>query len=220
MRRPSLPLLIAVLALSACGDAGQRATDAERADEQATAKAAGLGAEDAPSGWKVTPVQGTPELVDDCRGFEEAEDDRTALASAPDFDDPEERFSVQDGIYLFPDAEAAQNAFEDMRGGDADACIAKDFRTVVEQQSSLEVGDHETEPLEVAPVSDDVYGERIRIALGDGEATVEVTMDVVLLRAGRGISFLVFTGQEEPFDDALRAQLTQVAGKRLAAGAG
>jgi hypothetical protein len=223
MRRLLPFLVLLILAATACGnDVGDasRTPSATEADEEAVAKASTLQSEDVPAGWKLTPSEGGPDMFGECRGFEDAEDFSTAVTDSPDFDHPGEQFSVLDTVYLFPDEISAKNAFSGMRAADMPRCFDEEMQRFFEAYDvPVEVGKTVGEALDVAKLGDEIHGERVTMPFDDGTEATQISADTVLVRGGRAVSFLVFLGHDEPFDDALRAKLTETAASRLEANA-
>lgn len=230
MSRVLALLAAATLALSACGDAEQGAggsselrgkvTPEPAAEDLAAGKASTLQPEDFPAGWTSTPANDAPDMITKCKGFEDAKALSTARADAPDYEDASESFAVIDSVYMYPDATAAENGLAMMRGAEMHVCFGEEIgRVAATQGQGVELGEVTSTPLDAGMVGDEVDAGRIKVPLTIQGETLDMTIDLVLLRGGRGISFLAFMGYADPFDDELRAQLTEANAKRLAANA-
>jgi hypothetical protein len=69
--------------------------------------------------------------------------------------------------------------------------------------------------LNVHGVGDDTAAARFTVPVRKSGFDVDVTVDLVFVRASRALSILAFASVLTPFDDDLRAALTRTAARRL-----
>jgi hypothetical protein len=184
------------------------------ADDEIAAEFATLKLEDFPAGW--TETEDPENLESRCKDVEAAKELASARANSSRFNQGQTTL-VQNAIYVFEVEATAQEAFGMVSGEDTQACYSEAVTGAFAGQAGIETGEPETAPLEVAAVGDEHAAARVTIPIADQGLEVNATIDLVFVRAGRGLSLNLFVNALAPFDAPLRDQLTAATVDRLAA---
>ena len=118
---------------------------------------------------------------------------------------------------MFDDEPTAQEAFKLVSGEETQACYSESVSGAFAEQAGIESGTPQTAPLEVAATGDEHAASRVTLPVKAQGIEATVTIDLVFVRAGRGISLNLFVNALAPFEDALRDQLLAATVARLAA---
>ena len=167
--------------------------------------------EDFPSGWTEAGDEGDRTR---CEGVEEAKRATTARVTSPRFREGENT-DVQNTIYVFADEGAAEQALTQLAAEDTRACYAKGVTDALKAAGGLEVGDAESARLSLDPLGDQREAARVTVPVSSDGVDVDVFVDLVFVRADRGISLGLFIHTVTAFDDELRGQLTSTSVRRL-----
>jgi len=168
--------------------------------------------EDFPSGWTA---------VDDdsgrarCEGVQRAKKATTARATSRRFGKGENT-AVQNVIYVYGDEAAAEQAFSELAAEDTRTCYAKSIADAIASAGGLKVGKTESGRLSLDPLGDERDAARVTVPVTTAQGLdVDVIVDLIFVRADRGISLGLFIDALSPFDEDLQAQLTATSVRRL-----
>jgi hypothetical protein len=240
-RAVTLLMFGAALTLGACGDADPPAEPTPAADTAAqdnatatpdeaaeptvepivdeaadkeVARAALLTLDDFPSGWTEADDPGETNQ-NSCPEIEDAKAAVSARASSPSFS--EDTAEVTNTVYVFPDEDAAREAYAGITSAETRACIGDRLAENLDERDDVSAGDPSTGRLSVDPLGDEREAARIAITASAQGVDVEVTADVVYVRVSRAIALNVYLNQWTEFDDTLREDLTGKVARRLSA---
>jgi hypothetical protein len=221
-----LPLVLAVVAIG-CGGGDQEEPDraatptatasptvGPAADDKSAAESAALKLEDFPTGW--TATENAENLESRCKDVEAAKTLTTARSNSPRFNRGQTTL-VQNAIYVFEDAATAEEAFDLVSGEDTQSCYSEAVTGAFAGVAGVESGEPQIAPLQTAPAGDEHAGARVTLPITADGLDVDVTIDLVFVRAGRGLSLNLFVNALAPFDPALRDKLVAATVGRLAA---
>jgi hypothetical protein len=79
----------------------------------------------------------------------------------------------------------------------------------------VKVGEPRTTHPELENIGDERDATRVAVALSAKQLKIDVIVDLVIVRTGRGLSLNLYVNVGEPFDEALRRHLTEVTVERL-----
>jgi len=177
-----------------------------RSTDQRVAKAGLLRLSDLPSGWATDDSASSNSSGADCGAIKDYKRTASALRTAPTM----ERNGwdqIQEKVAVFADGVRAEHAFAAVTSASTRACIRKFMaQTGTVGQSGQ---------LNVDRVADGTAASRITVHVESGGTQVDLTVDLVVVRAGHAIALLVFTSAFGPFDQHLRSAVTRAAGCRL-----
>jgi hypothetical protein len=122
---------------------------------------------------------------------------------------------VQNSIYLFADEPTAKTQFEQLTRKDTRSCYAQAVTKALASTGGLKVGKTESARLSIDPLGDDRDAGRITVPVTSQGVDVDVIVDVVFVRAGRGMTITLFMDLISSFDADLRDQLTATSVRRL-----
>jgi hypothetical protein len=204
---------------AASDDAQPTATAARAGDadsDKRIAQDAVLAVEDFPAGW--TAADDSDALDNSkapCDAVNDAKRSVTARANSPDFSNGETS-QVANSVWMFADEAGAERAFAALAAEKTRRCFGKSLAHGVDDPKGLAVGDVHAARLSVDPVGDDLAASRLTIAATRKGVDFDLVVDLVFVRSGRAISLSMFLRALEPFDDKLRAGLTNTSAQRLA----
>jgi hypothetical protein len=118
-------------------------------------------------------------------------------------------------VYLYADVRRARSAYAKLTSAATRRCVSAETKTKLESTGAT-LGAMRTSRLKIARVGDQSTADRIAVdyrASGGGAATL--TLDLVYVREGRGLSLLALVDETGAFDAQLRTRLTSIAGRRL-----
>jgi len=217
-------LTVAALVLVGCGGADQTPTatptatpTVQKAAERELAKQSTLQLEDFPSGWtQLDDEEHSPSI---CRTVEDVKKQTTARVTAPSFAHGSNT-QVQNTIYLFADEQRAADAFELLTSEDTRGCYVQVVTKAFSGTAGLKVGKAQSGRLSVEPLGDDRDAARITVPITAKGVDVDVVVDIVFVRAKRGMTLTLFIDLGAPFDGGLRDQLTATSVRRLSESVG
>ena len=191
----------------------------DREADGRVARQSTLTLEDFPSGWTETPDDESNDSK--CEQVEAAKAQTTARATSPRFSEGENT-QVQNSIYVFADASTAEQAFAQVSGEETRLCYADTVTEALKGQTDLDVGETQSARLSLDPVGDQREAARLTVPLSAEGVDVDLVIDLVFVRADRGLSLSLFINVSAPFDADLREELTATSVTRLsdALGAG
>ncbi|MGH2917445.1 MAG: hypothetical protein ACRDLS_02445 [Solirubrobacteraceae bacterium] len=170
---------------------------------------------DLPRGW--TPTAQTAQSRSNCAAVEAARAAVSARASSPDFSH-EPTGQVSHTVYLYGDEPQAENAYEALTISRTRRCLGDEVRArIVKEAADVDVGAVRTAPLVIDPVGEESSAARVALDYGTAGTQYTLTADLVFVRDGRGLAFLVLADETGTFDEQLRARLATVADRRLRA---
>ncbi|MDA0180199.1 hypothetical protein OJ997_07830 [Solirubrobacter phytolaccae] len=188
-------------------------------DDEQVAEASTLKAEDFPSDWTSEPRDGD-DTDSGCKDFEAAKADAAARVDADDFSKGQTTFAINT-VWIYEDEAGATEAFKSVGTEKTRECFAEALaKQLAGESDGPEVGDVTEQYLEVGEVGDEVEAGRVTIPLETGGQSIDLALDLVFARAGRGITLLGFLDVQAPFAASLRDELTNKAVDRLAENAG
>ncbi len=226
MLRALVPLALVALVIGCGGDDEPRATATPSPtatasptvtpapDDKTAAEFAALNIEDFPSGW--TANDNPENLESRCKDVETAKERASARANSPRFNTGETTL-VQNAIYVFEDEPTAQEAFALVSGTDTQDCYSEAVAEAFAGRADIETGTPQTAPLEITAFGDEHAAARVTLPIKAQGLEVNVTIDLVFVRAGRAMSLNLFVNALSPFEPALRDELLAASVDRLAA---
>lgn len=234
-------MLTIVLVLVGCGgddeDSGGGTATTERSEapsetdsreqpkveaDQRIGEKAELVLEDFPTGWQQADDEEDSERSE-CSGISDARDATSAQAFSPRFSRVENT-SAENAVYVYADEAAATDAFAGLVSSETRRCLGEEIGELLGDEEragpggKVEVGEPETSRVSIEPLGDEREAARITIPFQSQGIDVDVTIDAVFVRVGRGIAALVFVDVLSGFDEDLKAELTSKVVRRLSAG--
>ena len=177
-----------------------------------TARRAVLRLADLPGGWTASDP-GSTRKPSACAGIKQARAAVTARRNSQDFDHSPNH--VSHTVYLYADVKRARSAYAKLTSAATRTCVSAETRTKLEATLDT-VGAVRATTLKIARVGDQSTADRYALDYrADGGATATVTVTLVYVREGRGLSLLALVDETGTFDARLRTRLTSVAGGRL-----
>ena len=209
-----LKTLLATAALFA-GTAGAAHAQTPPPDSQ-LAQGALVTVHDFPSGW--TESDGSNAIRLGCPGTTHAQSVATGIARSGIIHRGTTRSSAN-AVYVFADATVAGQEFDGV-SKDTPRCYTKALRKTINAATGFHVRSIKTTQLRLAAAADDQRsGVHVRVALTARRQRVVVRtavhVDLVFVRKGRSVSLALFLREKQPFEKALRTQLTDVQATRL-----
>jgi hypothetical protein len=207
-------LPLAALALIGCGSGSDKpaATATPRSDDKQIAKEATLKLADFPDGWKGEPT--TADRTSQCPRVKEAQQLVSARNTSQSFSHGQTTLA-ENAIYVFPAVDVAQKAFALVSGPESQDCYAQTVIKAFSTQSGVKVGEPRSTHPKLEDVGDQRSATRVTVALSAKQIKVDVIVDLVIVRTGRGLSLNLYVNVAEPFDEALRVRLTEATVERL-----
>jgi hypothetical protein len=205
---PAVPralALLALLALAGCG-AAHRRSDTE------IARRAGLTLRDLPSGWKPKSSQ---RLID-CPAFRAARGTASATTRTPVFMSRGDRKELSGNVEVFASPEAARAAFLRLTAPGARGCVARTLRHTVPRMAGVRLRAVTAFVTRVDRLGDQQSGARFVVTYTYRQQRVPVYLDLLRVRAGRGIASELYVSSGAPLDGRLRYDLTALTAHRLA----
>lgn len=224
-----VPLVVSVLALSACGG-GDDGTDAlTGAEAQAAADRAMLVASDLGEGWEETgtspPEDDEGTDIDDCLSDEvaAASDDPVAESDTHEFargDEPTDQQQLQVSSIVFEDAELASRFTDELASEEVRTCLAETFQEEVGADAGTDgvdvtLGDFTAEE-DFADAGDGATRLTSPVELSAEGLTLPATVELVVVHTGQVASALVaFALGDAIPDDELASWTTALAEKQV-----
>lgn len=196
-----------------------------KATEQKIVDTAQLRLSDFPSGWQQSDDD-SDSSDSPCDGIRKAKESTTAHGSGATYAH-EDTTAATSAVYLYADENAAHTAFDQLTDRKTRVCIGKTFGEGIEkeakskgpgQSDSADVGDPTTGQLSIDPLGDERAAGRVTVPISARGINVDLILDLVFVRAGRGIGIMIYIDAFSPFDDDLRADLTGKVVRRLTVG--
>ena len=184
------------------------------ADDETAAEFAALKTEDFPTGW--TASESSENLEARCKDVEAAQKLTSARANSPRFSQGQTTL-VQNAIYVFEDEATAEEAFDQIAGEATQNCYSEAVTGAFAGLAGVESGEPQIAPLEITPIGDEHSAARVTLPISAQGLDVNVSIDLVFVRAGRALSLNLFVNALAPFDETLRDRLTAASVDRLAA---
>lgn len=205
---PRACLLLALAALAGCGGtaAPQRPSDAQIAHR------AGLTLRDLPSGWQ---RRGALRRAG-CPAFHQARRTASALAESAEFAADHDLRQVAGAVFVFKRSADARSAFADLSSPATRHCYASRLRAAVPAAMRVRLRGVTDFVTRVDPLGDEQAGSRFVVAYASGGGQGVFYIDVLVVRAGRGIATEYYTSDGAPLDGGLRYNLTALTASRLA----
>jgi hypothetical protein len=207
----------------------QTETKEEQADAAADkriAEEAVFVLEDFPTGWQQVDDEDDAQEEAPCSGIRDARDAVSARASSPEFREGESA-QAQSIAYLYPDEATATQAFGSLTSDESRACLGEAFGEALGERlgeqagpagGGAEVGEPETSRVSIEPLGDEREAVRITVSVSAEGIEVDLVIDTVFVRVGRGIALPLFVDTFSAFDEDLKADLTSTVVRRLSAG--
>ena len=230
--RATLIPIFASFALAACGgndgpatQQGPRpapSTDASTestspaADDKAAIRKALLVLTDLPTGWTGSDDEDESD-PSDCAAIRSARSAASARDSSRDFAH-QPTGQVSHSVYLYSDEQRAASAYRDLVTQESRTCLGSQLRDRLSRetvQKDVKVGDVETSELAIDPAGEQSSASRVSLDYSTSGLDLTLATDLVYIREGRGISFLVLVDETATFDEQLRARLASVVARKL-----
>lgn len=241
IRRILAGLLSLSLVVAACGDDDATSADdaettttsttaapddaASTGDDQSIAESALLQLSDFPDGWQEQPpdedeVDDTEsqQRIADCIGVDyERIYGEDADADSPTFASPEGA-EVSNSAGVEASEEEAAFAFETLSSDTAIDCIAQEFQNFLAERAptdGVEVGEVSINRMSFADQGEESAAYRVTVPLVANGQEVDVYVDIVVARVGRGGVTVQALSIFEPFPTEDLARYTEIAVDRL-----
>jgi hypothetical protein len=202
-------------AFAACGQDAQRTAAAE----QRIGAGAQLRLADFPSGWEDGGRNESPPSR--CPAVKEAKRTVSARVTSAVFAHGKNT-QAESAVYLYSDAATAQQSFAALTTSATRACLARELAARLEKaarasHARLAVGQPRTGRVALDRLGDERNAARITLPVRTRATDVDLIVDIVYIRVGRGLALPFFVDALAPFDPDLRADLTGKVVHRLAA---
>jgi hypothetical protein len=204
-----------VLCLAGCGGSGSAAPPKpDPASDDKVAAAAVFKLADFPSGFEDTGGGG--DEATGCAPIDEARKLATGQDTGARFES-QQTAQVQNSAFVFPDEKTALKGYARVANQATTKCLADALTGGISSDPTAEVGGIRTASLAVDAPGDQSEGTRIVAPVASEGRKAEIYVDVVYVRAGRGVILAYFVEAFEPFDEQLRGELLAKLVPRLAA---
>lgn len=237
-RRFLMALLSCALLLAACGDDSDSSADGtttsttaatttepDAGEDQAIAEAGLLELSDFPAGWEEQPADEediddteSKQRIADCIGVEYdriyGDDDE---AESPTFTSPEGA-EVSNSAGVEASEDEAVFVFETLSSDDAIGCISEEFQSFIAETAAtegVEIGEASLNRVSPPDVGDASAAYRVTLPVEAQGQSVDVFVDIVVARVGRGGVTVQALNLFEPFDSGQLAKYTEIAVERL-----
>jgi len=191
-----------------------RTAAADAGADKQLAEESTLKAEDFPEGWTSEP--GDQDDTDSgCPDWENAKQSASARVDSDEFA-KSDTTQVINTVYIYADDAGATEAFKAIGNSKTRECFAESLAKQLTTGGGVEIGEITDKEIDAPSVGDEVAAGRLTIPIKAGADSIDFNVDLVFARAGRGVQLLGFMNAQDPFDDALREELTKTATERLA----
>ena len=205
---PRACLLLPLLALAGCGGAAA----AHGPGDAQIARRAGLTLSDLPSGWRTRK----PKRLVDCPAFRAARGTASASARSPVFMSHDDTKELSGTVEVYASRQAARGAFLRLTAPGSRGCVARTLRRTVPGMAGIRVRGVTDFVTRVDPLGDEQAGSRFAVAYATARGQGVFYIDMLVVRAGRGIATESYTSDSAPLDGGLRYNLTALTARRLA----
>jgi hypothetical protein len=185
----------------------------DRAADRRVARRSALRLDDLPPGWTKADDETSP-TRSDCGRVEAVKARTTARTTSPRFNHGAAA-QVSNSIYVFGDAATAEEAFSELTTRAARRCYSRAVTDALRAEPGVDVGRAESARVSLNPLGDQRRGSRVTVPVSARGINVDVVIDLVFVRADRGLSLCLFIGVVSPFDDDVRDHLTADTVRRL-----
>jgi hypothetical protein len=202
------------------GSAGRAASSVTPtpAQERVIARRAQLRLGDFPANWQES--ENPDNERSDCEGIRGPREATIGRATSPKFHQGTTTIA-ESGVFLYADAAEARDAFGTLSASDTRRCLAEEVADTAadktQRTAGLTIGEPSTYRLRAEPLGDQRAAGRATLPMSASGLDVELTVDFVFVRVGRGVALLALADVQSPFDEELRADLTSTVARRLAA---
>jgi hypothetical protein len=204
---PRACLLLPLLALAGCGGAAA----AHGPGDAQIARRAGLTLSDLPSGWRTRK----PKRLVDCPAFRAARGTASASARSPVFMSHDDTKELSGTVEVYASRQAARGAFLRLTAPGSRSCVARTLRRTVPGMAGIRVRGVTDFVTRVDPLGDQQSGARFVVTVTYRHQRVPVYVDLLRVRAGRGIASELYVSSGAPLDGRLRYDLTALTARRL-----
>jgi hypothetical protein len=220
--------VVLAVALAGCGGSGSTAgqsapttvtTAHPSAADRRIARHAQLKLTDFPSGWEQQDKSPSKSTLK-CPAVEAARRAVSARQPSPDFVTGDST-QVSSTVYIFSDISSAKRAFDQLSGASTRRCIAHasaKYFAGKGKTKGVKVGQITSGQLSMPAVGDESVLGRVTIPITANGLSIDIYLDLVFAREGRGGAVLLFLDTVTPFDEALRNQLSRTLAGRLRTG--
>ena len=116
---------------------------------------------------------------------------------------------------MFPDEETATKGYEELASEVTTKCLTDALTEGLASEEEAKIGRVRTTSVTVEAPSDQSEGMRVAVPITGPGVSVEVDIDLVVVRTGRGVVLAYFVEAMKPFDETLRDDLTATVSERL-----
>jgi hypothetical protein len=190
------------------------------AADQRTARNSVLRLSDLPSGW-VPAGQPSMTVQNQCPTLIGAKTAATGRANPGYFVSNAARAEVQGAVNVYRSKSEATRWFALVSGQGTVSCVGRklhDGLMTAAQSQGFSVGPVRTHQLAVEPVGAERAATRITVRVSERGVSADAVLDLVLVRADRGIAVTLFGGSVTPFNSQLEARLLGAVVGRMSAG--
>lgn len=236
-RRFLMALLSCALLLAACGDDSDSSADGtttsttatttepDTGEDQAIAEAGLLELSDFPAGWEEQPPEEedvddteSKQRIADCIGvdYDRIYGDENE-AESPTFASPDGA-EVSNSAGVEASEDEAVFVFETLSSDDAIGCISEEFQSFIAETAAtegVEIGEASLNRVSPPDVGDASAAYRVTLPVEAQGQSVDVFVDIVVARVGRGGVTVQALNLFEPFDSGQLAEYAGIAVERL-----
>ena len=187
----------------------------DKAADKRIAEGAALRLEDMPSGW--VEAEAGPDGDSPCKPVQAAGKLATAQHNSPRFN-PGDGPTTLNSVHIFPDDATAQKGLELITSEETQACHAELVVGGLRSAEGVEVGEPTMREMSVEPLGDQRQGTRVTVPISGQAIELDMTIDLVFVRVGRGVTTNVFIDARGPFEPKLRDKLNATIVQRLTDG--
>jgi hypothetical protein len=189
------------------------------AQEKVVARRALLRLDDFPVDWQESDDPDNEQSH--CKGIRGPRKATSGRATSPKFHQGTTTVA-EGGVFLYADEAEARDAFGKLSARATRRCLAREVADTAAEETEgtpeLTIGEPSTVRLPVERQGDQRAGGRATLPMSTSGLDIELTVDYVFVRVGRGVALLALADVQRPFDEDLRADLTRTVVRRLAAG--
>jgi hypothetical protein len=187
--------------------------------DQRIANDARLRLSDLPPGWMAGSSAAQPTADAPCPSLRRAAGWISAAKVSPSFSiSTGPTLAAQSETYVYADTALAKHWFGRFSGSRTRACLARILRTelaMTVELPGIKIGPIGVGVLSITPVGDQDAAFRVTVPVSGSGMSFKVDVDVVVVRAGRGLEIFTLGSVGSPFDPGLETSLVTAVTGRL-----
>jgi hypothetical protein len=191
------------------------------AADQRIANDARLRLSDLPPGWGAGSSAAQPTADAPCPRLHRAAGWISAAKVSPSFSfSSGATLAAQSETYVYADTALAKHWFGEFSSRSTRTCLAQILRTELAttvELPGIRIGPIRVRVVSIAPVGDQDSAFRVTVPVSGSGTSLRVDVDVVFVRAGRGLQIFTLGSVGSPFDAGLETSVVKSVSDRLAA---